>query len=417
MKITISKHFQPLLEDRSRYLVLCGGAGSGKSEFCGRKLFWRHLTEGRHRFLVLRKVRNTCTESVLELIKKLLEANEHPYDYNKTERRMTIPGPKGTSEILFDGMDDPEKIKSIKGITSVWLEEATELALADFRQIDLRLREPGPSYHQIILSFNPDEAQGPWLKEMFFDDTAEAIEKYGAIRTQARVDVSTVEDNPVKNHPDLQKYRQQLDDLCKQDETTYKIYRQGLWAAQRGRIFNWDERALPLGKIDDKWYGGDFGYSIDPAGVVRIYRKADEVWLEEVLYRTGLTNQALGTVMIEEGVDPNDLSYWDSAEPKSIDELRNMGFNALPCEKGPDSVRAGLDFVRACKVHMIPGRCPNLKAEMLQYHWREDKKGNPLNEPVKFKDHLMSAVRYGIATHLKEAGAYLGVFDFDIRPA
>jgi phage terminase large subunit len=121
--------------------------------------------------------------------------------------------------------------------------------------------------------------------------------------------------------------------------------------------------------------------------------------------------------MLEHGVDPNDLSYWDSAEPKSIDELRIMGFNALPCEKGPDSVRAGLDFVRACKVHMVTGRCPNLKSEMLQYHWREDKKGNPLNEPVKFKDHLMSAARYGIATHLKEAGAYLGVFDFDIRPA
>lgn len=415
MKITISKHFQPLLDDPSRYLVLCGGAGSGKSEFCGRKLYWRHLTEGRHRFLVLRKVRNTCVESVLEVVKRILEDNEHPYDYNKTERRMTIPGPRGASEILFDGMDDPEKIKSIKGITSIWLEEATEFAIGDFRQLDLRLREPGPTYQQIMLSFNPDEAQGPWIKEMFFDDDAKSAEAYGKIRAQARVDVSTVEHNPIQVV--REKYMAQLDGLEGQDETFFKIYRKGLWAAQRGRIFTWDERQLPAGKIDDAWYGGDFGYSIDPAAVVKIYRKADEVWLEEVLYRTGLTNQALGTAMTDHGVDPNELSYWDSAEPKSIDELRNMGFNALPCEKGPDSVRAGIDFVRACKVHMIPGRCPNLKSEMLQYHWREDKKGNPMNEPVKFKDHLMSAVRYGIATHLKEAGAYLGVFDFDIMPA
>lgn len=414
MKIVISKHFQPILEDQHRYLVLCGGAGSGKSEFCGRKLFWRHLTEGRHRFLVLRKVRNTCVESVLEVVKRILEDNEHPYDYNKTERRMTIPGARGPSEILFDGMDDPEKIKSIKGITSVWLEEATEFALADFRQIDLRLREPGPGYHQIILSFNPDEAQGPWIKEMFFDDTAEALDKYGKIRAQARVDVSTVEHNPIKLV--RERYMAQLDGLEGQDEVFYKIYRKGLWAAQRGRIYSWDERPLPPGKIDETWYAGDFGYSIDPAGVARFYRKADEVWLEEVLYRTGLTNQALGTAMIEEGLDPNELSYWDSAEPKSIEELRNLGFNAQPAEKGQDSVRAGIDFVKATKVHMIPGRCPNIKAEMLQYHWREDKTGKSLNEPVKFKDHLMSAIRYGIATHLKEAGAYLGIIEHDIRP-
>ncbi len=414
MKITISKHFQPLLDNPSRYLVLCGGAGSGKSEFCGRKLFWRHLTEGRHRFLVLRKVRNTCVESVLEVMKRILEDNEHPYDYNKTERRMTIPGPKGASEILFDGMDDPEKIKSIKGITSMWLEEATEFALADFRQLDLRLREPGPHYQQIMLSFNPDEAQGPWIKEMFFDETAEALEKYGQIRSQARVDVSTVEHNPIALV--RERYLTQLDGLESQDETFFKIYRKGIWAAQKGRIYHWDEQPLPPGKIDDDWYGGDFGYSIDPAGVLEIFRKADELWLAEILYRTGLTNQALGNAMIEEGVDPNKLSYWDSAEPKSIDELRNLGFNALPAEKGPDSVRAGIDFVRACKVHMIPGRCPHLKAEMLQYHWRVDKKGDPTNEPVKFKDHLMSAARYGIHTHLREAGAYLGVFDYDISP-
>lgn len=415
MKITISKHFQPILEDQHRYLVLCGGAGSGKSEFCGRKLFWRHLVEGRHRFLVLRKVRNTCVESVLEVVKRILEDNEHPYDYNKTERRMTIPGQRGPSEILFDGMDDPEKIKSIKGITSVWLEEATEFALADFRQIDLRLREPGPGYHQIMLSFNPDEAQGPWIKEMFFDDTAEAQDKYGKIRAQARVDVSTVEHNPIRSV--RERYMAQLDGLADQDETFFKIYRKGLWAAQRGRIFNWDEKELPGGKIDDMWYGGDFGFSIDPAGVVRLYRKADEIWLEEILYRKGLNNQELGAALLAEGINPDDLSYWDAAEPKSIDELKAQGFNAMPCEKGPDSVRAGLDFVRHVKVHMIPGKCPNIKAEMLQYHWREDKAGNPTNEPVKFKDHLMCAVRYGIATHLKDAGAYLGVFDWDISPA
>lgn len=403
MKIIISKHFQPLLADDHRYLVMCGGAGSGKSEFAGRKVFLRCMAEGRHRFLVMRKVRHTLNDSVVMLISRILEENGVAYEFNKTERRMNFNGPKGPAEILFAGMDDPEKIKSIKGITSIWLEEATEFMRAEFMQIDLRLREPGPGYHQIMLTFNPEEALAPWLKERFFDN----------IDPSAKVDVSTIDHNPIDSV--RERYRAQLDELEEKDPTYWKIYRCGVWAALQGRIFTWPEEPLPAGGFDDIWYGGDFGYSVDPAALVKIYRKADTLWLEEKIYRNGMTNQDLSAEMLAKGIDLQTPSYWDAAEPKSIAELQDAGFNALPAAKGPDSVRAGLDLMRALDIRVVQGS-QNLKAEAMQYHWRTDKQGNPMNEPVKYKDHLMSAARYGISTHMRAAPAFFETIEQDIRP-
>lgn len=404
MRILLSRHFFPLLDALERYLVLCGGGGSGKSEFCARKVFYRCQKEGRHRFLIMRKVRRTLADSVIQVMRTLLNENGVDYEYNKSDRKITFDSPAGPNEILFEGMDDPEKIKSIKGITSIWLEEATEFTRDEFLQIDLRLREPGPGYHQIMLSFNPEEAVAPWLKQDFF----------GAVPAKnARVDVSTVDHNPI---PQIrEEYRKQLDALKDKDEAFWKIYRLGLWAAPRGRIFSWPCVPLPVMKFDEIFYGGDFGYSINPAGVVRIYRKAMIFWVEEVLYRTGLTNQALGAAMAEEGVPYEAPSYWDAAEPKSVQELRDMGFNAIESIKGQDSVRASIDFLKALDIRIVQGSI-NLENEASRYHWREDKQGRPMNEPVKFDDHLISGTRYGIYTHLKLGGAPVATMDLDVRP-
>jgi phage terminase large subunit len=291
------------------------------------------------------------------------------------------------SEVLFMGLDDPEKIKSIKGITSIWLEEATEFSKEDFLQIDLRLRDPGPLYHQVMLTFNPLEAQARWLKDMFFGPTP---------NPDAFVHRSTVEDNPIAEVRTT--YRARLEALRAQDETMYMVYGLGEWAALAGQIYAWNVEPLPTGlAFDEVWYGGDFGYSVDPSAVVKIHRKADEFWVEEVLYQKGLTNPMLADAMRRAGVK-GETTYFDSAEPKSIDELRRAGLNVHPCEKGPDSVRAGIDFLRSKRIHIVEGST-NLYREMAGYCWRKDKGGNPLPEPVKFEDHLLDAARYGIYTH------------------
>lgn len=389
MKIKLSSHFHPLLQDRHRYLVLCGGRGSGKSEFAARKLFYRCLTEGSHRFLVLRKVRASCKDSVIRVLQTVLAENGIGYEWNKTDRVIAFTPPLcSPSEILFNGMDDPEKIKSIKGITGVWIEEATEFTLQDFIAIDLILREAGPEYLQIIMSFNPDEAQAPWLKERFFNLDVPPYTN----DPDSLVDVSTVEHNPIKHI--REEYLKRLDLIG--DETLKQIYRFGIWAVAKGRIYSWDVRPIPEDIVfDEVWYGGDFGFSVDPAAVVRIHRKANEYWLQEVLYQTGMTNSDIASAM--KSMMPNDhfLTVWDSAETKSIEELRRLGLYVVGADKGPDSVKAGIDFLKSQIIHITPDS-PHLIKESSTYKWREDGRGNPLPIPVKFDDHALDAARYGI---------------------
>jgi phage terminase large subunit len=141
---------------------------------------------------------------------------------------------------------------------------------------------------------------------------------------------------------------------------------------------------------------------VDPAAVVRIYRKADEFWVQEIIYTKELTNQDLAITMRAAGVN-GQVAYFDAAEPKSIVELRKSNINVQPCDKGPDSVRAGIDFLKAKKIHIVQGSA-NLVKEHNSYCWRKDKGGNPLPEPVKFDDHLMDATRYGIFTHCARGG-------------
>lgn len=403
MKIKLSNSFFPLLQDRSRYLVLCGGKGSGKSEFAARKLFYRCETEGNQRFLILRKVRKTVKESVLEVVKRLLDENEVKYELNKTDRIISWTNTKGQrNELLFDGLDEPEKIKSIKAITGIWIEEATDFTAKDFMEIDLAFREPGPAYKQIILTFNPDESLAPWLKLRFFDH----------IDPDATIHPSTVNDNPIAEV--RAEYRRQLEAI--QDPTYRTIYLDGLWAMPKGKIYNWDVVPLPDIKFDEIFYGGDFGYSVNPATIVKIYRKADELWVEEILYKTGLTNQDIAAEFkAAPGVDVRAPSYWDSAEQKSIEELYRLGINALPAQKGPDSVRAGIDLLRSLKIHIVAGS-ENIIREARRYKWREDKHGNPLPEPEKFDDHAMDAIRYAIFTHIRKPKAALVVLDWDISP-
>lgn len=163
--------YYPLYKNKNRYLVLMGGGGSGKSVFAAQKLIVRILTEPKHRILVVRKVARTMKQSVFALLRGLINdwGLSSIFRINKTD--MTIKCING-NEILFAGIDDPEKIKSIYNITSVWIEEASELEPDDFRQLDIRLRGHTISYKQMLLTFNPISVTH-WLKAEFFDSKKE----------------------------------------------------------------------------------------------------------------------------------------------------------------------------------------------------------------------------------------------------
>ena len=395
VEMIIGQSFFPLLTDQKPYEVLIGGAGSGKSEFCGRKIFYRCMTEGGHNAWILRKVNRTLKDSVIPLMQSILDQNGIQYTYNKTDQYIDFTAPNGRPNRLnFSGLDNREKIKSLKGATLFWLEEVTEFTFHDFIQIDLRLREPTGHYQQIMMSLNPDEAQAPWIKEVFCDK----LEAYREYWEASTVHFSTWADNPIAEV--REKYAVKLARI--KDPVYRKIYVEGLWAAAKGIIFQWDVVPLPTNNLswyDSIFYGGDFGYSVDPAAFVRIYRKANEFWLEKLIYETGLTNIQLGhKIKRLPNINTRHPQYWDSAEPKSIQELKDMGLNAKPAEKGKDSVIAGIDFLKQQTIHIVQGS-DEIVTESRRYRYAEDKNGNSLPEPIDDFNHAIDAVRYGIYTH------------------
>ncbi len=168
MQITANKAYLPLFNNKDRYLIIKGSAGSGKSVFASQKIVARTITESNHTFLVVRKVHRTIKRSVWsELIKRIKELDLlHEFEFNKTD--FTIYHKLTGNSILCVGLDDPEKLKSISEPTGVWVEESTELNKDDFLQLDTRIRGQVTNYIQIIFSFNPVDASH-WIKKYFFD--------------------------------------------------------------------------------------------------------------------------------------------------------------------------------------------------------------------------------------------------------
>lgn len=251
--------FYPLYGNKSRYLVLMGGGGSGKSVFTAQKIIVRMLTEQKHRILVLRKVAKTLRESVFMELKNVI------YRWGLEE---LFKIPKGTSselhiscingnEILFAGLDDVEKLKSISGVTSVWMEEASECSPEDFRQLDIRLRGRTLNYKQMMITFNPIDINH-WLKKEFFDDP----------KPNATTLHSTYKNNKFLDKEAIAV----LEAFRDTDPYFYQVYALGEWGVLGKTIFNAQkvsERISYLRIHDQVKRRGYFIYEKDAADKIK----------------------------------------------------------------------------------------------------------------------------------------------------
>lgn len=216
-RVRVNDAYYDLLNDTNRYEILYGGSGSGKSVFASQKIVLRCVGEEKHRLLCIRKVANTLRSSVYQILIDCITdlGLRLEFEINKTEMRFTHT-PTG-NEILLAGLDDVEKLKSITGITSIWIEEATELNEGDFDQVDLRLRGETENYKQIILSFNPIDERH-WLKKRFFDLKPE----------NATVLKTTFKDNLFIDD----EYRTVLEQKASVSPNLYRIYYLGEWGRE-----------------------------------------------------------------------------------------------------------------------------------------------------------------------------------------
>ena len=384
--IEINKAYLPyLFSYRNRIEVYYGGAGSGKSIFVAQKLVLKAL-KSKRKILVIRKVARTQKDSCFTVICEIFKSIKY-FDrcrINKTTLDITLPN---GSVILFKGMDDSEKIKSIANITDIWCEEATELTLDDFSQLNLRLRALNPNL-QIWLSFNP-VSKANWCYQYFFVNKAEAF----ILKT-------TYKDNDFLP----QDYKDEIESYKHTNPTYYKIYVEGEFCSLDKLVYNnYEILDFDVGKlIKSKKYitltGLDFGFTNDPTALIvsLVNEKEKELYIIDEYGETGLTNPDIANIIKSLGYQKN-IIMCDSADPKSIEEIRRQGIPRVKaCKKSPDSVLHGIQQLQQYKIYVLP-KCEKTITELQNYAWEKDKKTNEyINKPIDRFNHFLDALRYSM---------------------
>ena len=381
-----SPSFVPLFQDQSRYQVAWGGAGSGKSHIVARKILYRLLKEShcKHNFLIIRKVDRTIKRSVFALMKNIISkwGLTSEFDINLTDKTM-VYRPTG-SQIMFSGLDDVEKLKSIEGVTSIWCEEATELNQEDFEQLDLRLRGDTGSLKQIILTLNPISEQH-WIKRVFFDDP---IDGCFTLKTTF-LDNGFIDDE----------YKMVMENKKKTNPRYYNIYALGNWGTAEGLVFNnVQHRLIREDEVKGLEYvqGLDFGYTNDPSAFNQTYvdMKNKRIYVFDGFYQKGMSNAEIAKG-IKDKLGHKHRTTADSSEPKSIDYIKGKGVNIKGALKGADSINMGLDFLLEFEI-IVNAHLVEFMTEFNNYAWAKDKDGKALNKPCDDFNHFIDSLRYAV---------------------
>lgn len=381
--------YTDFLETTKRYAVLKGGAGSGKTYIAASKVALRCLMEEDkrrpHTFLVLRKVAETIRVStyqqMLDVLKgmpgvsELLEAGH----ITSTVSPFQIKFWNG-NRILFMGLDDPEKLKSITGITGTWLEEATEFEKQDFDQIDLRVRGHTPYYKQHILTFNPVSTFN-WVYPTFFGNPS-----------QERQDNMFVQSTTYLDNPFIDvEYKAALDSLKSDNPEYYEIYALGNWGTLSDTVYRmWESRAIGTLKVDDRFWGVDVGLR-NPSALVRVEEHDGLFFITEEVYG-GMESDLFLNRIAEKVKNLKDEIYVDPAAADLIERGRKIhGLNMIAAD---NSVAAGINYLKTRRIFTLPTNV-NLNKELTQYCWKK-RNGEPIDEVVKLYDHALDASRYAI---------------------
>ena len=395
-KKVFNEVYIPYLESVIRTQIFFGGSSAGKSVFLAQRCVI-DLLENNRNYLVIRNTANTLRTSVFNEIRKvILEFSlEKLFKINKTE--MTITCVTGY-QILFRGLDDAEKLKSIipeKGvITDILIEEATETKRDDVKQLYKRLRGKSKVLKRLTMAFNPI-IRTHWIFKEYFKNWVEGEFEYHDDRLS--ILKTTYKDNRFLEQDDI-------DELENEQDPYYKeVYTLGNWGILGDLIFtNWKiEDLTQIKNTFGTYYNGlDFGFSNDPSAARRQAIKGKKLYiLQELLYERELTNDVIASKL--KPAIGKEYIRCDSSEPKSIAELRGYDINALAAKKGPGSVNFGIQYLKQFKI-IIDRKCQNAINEIQLYQWKKDKDGNVINVPVDKNNHFMDQIRYALNDRIFE---------------
>ena len=305
--------------------------------------------------------------------------------YNKST--MTYKFNSG-SFIEFFSADNPAKLRGARRDV-LFVNECNNISWESYYQLAIRTRK------FIYLDYNP--VAEFWVDtELLKDSDAEMI-------------VLTYKDNEALDKSIVKEIEKARDkaDTSPYWKNWWNVYGLGQIGNLQGVVIdNWQQcEDIPL---DAKLvaYGTDFGFTNDPTTLIAVYKQEGKLWVDELLYRTNMTNSDIGNYYKTQNIGRAEI-VCDSAEPKSIEELRRQGFNVHPAMKGPDSIKIGIDILKRYDI-MVTKRSTNLIKELRSYLWETDRDGKLTGKPIDHNNHAIDALRYIALNKLnnRPAGKY-----------
>lgn len=288
------------------------------------------------------------------------------------------------------------KSRGISRVSDLLLDESTELpSEEEYIKLVDSFRVKGVD-RRIFLLFNPT-SKSHWIFKRFYTPDGlpnpKWMEDHGFIHTTYHDNIDNLDPKKI----------QEWERASYTDPEYYAHHILGQWKdVGAGRIFhNWIFSYYPDPEAETV-LGIDFGYSTDPTAVIEVKKRGKRLWIKELCYASGLTNQDLSDVLDHLGIPKTTPMYCDSSEPKSIEELRRLGWrNVRPAVKGPDSVKAGIKKLQEFEIYADP-ESKNLAHEYETYSYREG-----TDKPIDANNHLCDALRYALSTH--RSGPVIGL--------
>ena len=396
----VGKGYGTFWRFKGRYRVVKGSRASKKSKTTALWFIVNMMKYPQANALVIRKTFRTLKDSCFTELKWAVHRLKVDAWWEFKESPLEATYKPTGQKIYFRGLDDPLKVTSITVDVGVlcwaWLEEAYEVMKEDdFNILDESIRGGVPEgsglFKQWTITFNPWN-EHHWLKKRFFDspddETLALTTNYMCNEWLDAADIKVFED------------------MKKRNPRRYAVAGLGGWGIVDGLVYeNWKEQAFDLDEVRSRpgiisAFGLDFGYTNDPSTLFcgLLDQKAKQLFVFDEMYEKGLSNKKIAENVQAMGYGKERITA-DSAEPKSIDELKSLGLRVKGAMKGKDSIKNGIQWIQDLEIIIHP-RCVNFITEISNYTWDEDKFGTKLNVPIDDFNHLMDAMRYALEKYI-----------------
>ena len=397
----IGKGYGTYWNYKGRYRVVKGSRASKKSTTTALNMIYRIMTYPNSNGLVIRKVFRTIKDSCFSQLKWAIHRLKVDKYWKATNSPLELTYLPTGQKILFRGLDDPLKVTSVavdKGsLCFLWIEEAYEIMSEDdFNMLDESIRGQVPDglFKQITLTLNPWNDRH-WIKKRFFDAEDKDIL---AITTNYKC-------NEWLDESDLKVF----ETMKTHNPKRYRVAGLGEWGVVDGLVYE-NVREERFNKEDviknnpdiKPVFGLDFGYTNDPTALFcgLLDLENYKIYVFDELYEKGLSNKNIYKEIEKMGYRKERIIA-DSAEPKSIDELKDLGlYRISPAKKGKDSILNGVQFIQNFEIIVHP-RCVNFMTEITNYQWAKDKFNKAINEPIDDFNHLQDAMRYAVEPYIR----------------